>query len=168
MTDMYSTTVGRSLSEQTPCGQIWISSEITSCWFLQQLSMLGDSDMCYRIITWMMMQQTKPVGLSWGGVYDRPSAYGPTSIWGVKPSFARVVTNKCFVFCLNKCNICPNWGVNCPPCPWPPSRMPMWPSNFIGLVIGLTHGSNLWVKPIMGKTCLFSAVCQALFILYFY
>ena len=52
-----------------------------------------------------------------------PSAYGPTSIWGVKPSFARMVTNKCFVFCPNKCHICPNWGVNGPPDP--PSRTHM-------------------------------------------
>ena len=29
-----------------------------------------------------------------------------------KPSFARMVTNKCFVFCPNKCHIFPNWGVN--------------------------------------------------------
>ena len=45
------------------------------------------------------------------------SAYGPTSIWGVKPSFARMVTNKCFVFCSNKCHICPNWGGQLPPPP---------------------------------------------------
>ena len=49
----------------------------------------------------------------------RPSAYGTTSIWGVKPSFARMVTNKYFVFCPNKCHICPNWGVNT----LPPARL---------------------------------------------
>ena len=43
------------------------------------------------------------------------SAYGPTSIWGVKPSFARMVKNKCFVFSPNKCHICPNWGGQLPP-----------------------------------------------------
>ena len=104
------------------------------------------------------MQQTKPGGLSWGGVYDRPSAYGPTSIWGVKPSFARMVTNKCFVFCLNKCHIFPNWGGGSTAPLTPPRPVRLWSSNFIGLVIGLTHGSNLWVKPIMGKTCLFCCV----------
>ena len=45
---------------------------------------------------------------------------------GGQPSFARMVTNKCFVFCPNKCHICPNWGVNCPPPPASPSRTPMW------------------------------------------
>ena len=48
-----------------------------------------------------------------------PSAYGPTSIGGVKCSFARMVTNKCFIFCPNKCHICPNWGVNYTPDPRP-------------------------------------------------
>ena len=64
--------------------------------------------------------------------YDlHSSAYGPTSIWEVKPSFARMVTNKCFVFCPNKWHICPNWGVNCPPPPDPPSHTPMFAFSMV-------------------------------------
>ena len=65
-----------------------------------------------------------------------PLAYGPTSIWGVKPSFARMVTNKCFVFCPNICHICPNWGSTAPPDP--PSHTPMFLS-----LITCPYQSNL-------------------------
>ena len=64
-----------------------------------------------------------------GGLTAPPSAYGPTSIWGVKPSFARmVVTQMCFLL-HEKRRICPHWGVNCHLTPRPvrlPPQTPSW------------------------------------------